>query len=287
MYQKSNDGTATLFLISLPIGNGKDITLRAIETLKQVDAIFCEDTRITSQILKEYSIVKKLIINHDHNELDNVDLALKYLDEGQNIGLVSDAGTPIISDPGYKIVNRVIERGYNVVAIPGATAFIPALITSSLEPKPFLFYGFLSNKESKRRKELESLKKLEYTIIFYEAPHRLIEMINDLGNIFGNRKISISREITKKYEEIFRGTIADYIEDNKTIKGEIVVVVEAFKESKGEHKDTLCEQVDYYISLGYKKMDAIKEVASDNKLTKSEVYNDYHGGKNETDCRVG
>lgn len=279
MYQKSNDGKETLFLIALPIGNIKDITLRAIEILKQVDVIFCEDTRVTALILKEYNIVKRLIINHDHNENENIDLVLSYLNEGKSVGLVSDAGTPIISDPGYKIVAKVIEKGYNVVAIPGATAFIPALITSSLEPKPFLFYGFLSNREVKRRKELESLKKLEYTIIFYEAPHRLKEMINDLGNIFGDRKISISREITKKYEEIFRGTINEFIRQDKTLKGEIVVVVEAFKEKNISHKGTLSEQVDYYISLGYKKMDAIKEVANDNELNKSEVYNNYHGGK--------
>lgn len=278
MYQKSNDGKATLFLIALPIGNMKDITLRAIETLKEVDVLFCEDTRVTAQILKEFNIAKHLIINNDHNETENIDLALSYLKDNKNIGLVSDAGTPIISDPGYKIVTKVITEGYNVVAIPGATAFIPALITSSLEPKPFLFYGFLSNRETKRRKELENLKKLEYTIIFYEAPHRIKEMINDLGNIFGDRKISISREITKKYEEIFRGTTSEFIKGNKDLKGEIVVVVEAFKDNKVNNNGTLTEQVDYYIKLGYKKMDAIKEVASDNGLNKSEVYNNYHGG---------
>ena len=203
MSQKSYDNSPTLYLIPTPIGNLEDITLRSISILKQVEVIFCEDTRVTSLLLNHLNIKKKLISSHNFNEANNENKLLEYLNHGVDIGLVTDRGTPIISDPGYELVKVAIENNYNVVGLPGPTAFVPALITSGISPQPFLFYGFLNNKESKAKKELEELKKEKATIILYESPHRLKNTIKNMLNILGNRNISISREISKKFEEIF------------------------------------------------------------------------------------
>ena len=183
MSQKSYDNTPTLYLIPTPIGNLEDITLRAINILKAVEVVFCEDTRITRLLLNHLDIKKKLIASHKFNESTNSDKLLEYLNNGYNVGLVTDRGTPIISDPGYELVKIAIENKYNVVALPGPTAFVPALITSGLSPQPFLFYGFLNNKESKRKKELENLKEETATMIFYESPHRIIETINKINRL--------------------------------------------------------------------------------------------------------
>ena len=227
MSQKSyRNELATLFLIPTPIGNMEDISVRCLNTLKEVEVIFSEDTRVTQQLLNHFNIKKKLVSSHSYNEKMNTEKLLEYLESGKNVGLVTDRGTPIISDPGYILAKVAIEAGYNVVAIPGVTAFVPALIASGLNPQPFLFYGFLSNKSSKRKKELSVLKKYPYTLIFYEAPHRLIEMLNDILEVLGNRKIAISREISKKFEEIYRGHIVDVIDEVKDAKGEFVIVVD-------------------------------------------------------------
>ena len=230
MSQKSYDGSNSLYLIPTPIGNFEDMTLRSIETLKMVDILFCEDTRITKQMLNRLEINKKLISSNDHNEESTKNLAIKYLEEGKNIGIVTDRGTPIISDPGYKVVEEVIKKGYNVIPLPGANALIPALIASGVNPSPFMFYGFLNAKKSKREKELENLKNYPVTIIFYEAPHRIIEMLESIKEIFGDRNISISREISKKHEEVYRGSITSVLEELIDPKGEFVIVVEGNKE---------------------------------------------------------
>ena len=207
MSQKSYDGSPTVYLIPTPIGNMEDITLRALHLLESVDVLFSEDTRVTSLLLNYYHIKKKLISSHKYNETKNSSKLLSYLEQGKSVGIVSDRGTPVISDPGYELAIVAIKNGYNVVGLPGATALIPALITSGISPMPFLFYGFLNNKPSKRRKELESLKKISATLIFYEAPHRLEQTLQDMIQILGNRNVSISREISKKYEEIYRETL--------------------------------------------------------------------------------
>ena len=183
---------AKLYLIPTPIGNFDDISIRVINVLKEVDIIFCEDTRTTSILLSKLNIKKKLIASHKYNESKNINKILKYLSENLVVGIVSDRGTPVISDPGYILTKNVIENGYEVVAIPGPTAFVPALIASGINPHHFLFYGFLDSKRSQRKKELENLKLERHTIIFYEAPHRLNETINDMKMILGNnRKVSI------------------------------------------------------------------------------------------------
>lgn len=280
MSQKSYDNTPTLYLIPTPIGNMEDITIRAVNTLKMVDVIFCEDTRVTLQLLKHYDINKKLISSHEYNESKNKEKLLEFLKSGLNVGLVSDRGTPIISDPGYELANFAIENGYNVVSLPGPTALIPALTSSGISPMPFYYYGFLKPQDSARRKELEFLKNIDATLIIYEAPHRINKTLIDLGNILGNnRKISISREITKKYEEIYRGTIKELIEQNNEYKGELVIVVEGNKNTTEYKNLSIYDHVNLYIEDGKSSMDAIKIVARERGMKKSEVYDLYHNIK--------
>lgn len=276
MSQKSYDNSPTLYLIPTPIGNMEDITIRALNILREVEVIFCEDTRVTMNLLNYFDIKKKLISSHNFNEANNKNKLLEYLSNGYNVGLVSDRGTPIISDPGYELAKFAIEEGYNVVSLPGATALIPALTSSGISPMPFYYYGFLNSKDSQRRKELENLKNIKATLIIYEAPHRINKTLKDLGNILGNRKISISREISKKYEEIYRGTIQELIDQNNEYKGELVIVIEGNTEEVKFENLTIKEHVDFYINDGYSVMDAIKLTTKDRGLKKSEVYDQYH-----------
>ena len=272
MSQKSYDNKPTLYLIPTPIGNMEDITLRSINTLKEVDVIFSEDTRETLKLLNYLEINKKLISCHKFNE-DKVYLkVIEYLKNGSNVGLVTDRGTPIISDPGYVSAYNVIKEGYNVVGLPGATAFVPALIISGINPNQFLFYGFLDSKKSHKKKELEELKEYKYTMILYESPFRIIETLELIDEIMGERNISVSREISKKYEEIYRGTPKSVIQELKEPKGEFVIVVEGnTKEVSYENIDIL-DHVNMLINQGISEKDAIKEVAKLHKIPKNEVY---------------
>lgn len=276
MSQKSYNGTPTLYLIATPIGNMEDITYRAVKILEEVEVIFSEDTRVTNQLLTYLGIQKKLISNHQYNEIENKEKLLSYLKDGYNVGLVTDRGTPVISDPGYELAKIAIENGYNVVSIPGACAFVSALIVSNIDCFPFTFYGFLNSKGSKRRKELEALKKLDHAIIFYESPHRLSETLIDMLEILGNRKCSISREITKKFEEVYRGNIEEIIDQTKDAKGEFVIVVEGNKNVNSFDNLTLVEHVNLYIKEGYDKKEAIKKVAKERQINKNEVYMEYN-----------
>ena len=277
MSQKSYNNTPSLYLIPTPIGNMEDITIRAINTLKMVDVVFCEDTRVTGQLLKYLEINKKLISSHEYNETKNKEKLLEYLSNGLNVGLVSDRGTPIISDPGYELAKFAMEQGYNVVSLPGATALIPALTSSGISPMPFYYYGFLNSKDSARRKELEFLKNIDATLILYEAPHRINKSLIDMGNILGNnRKICISREITKKYEEIYRGTIEELINQNNDYKGELVIVVEGNTKTTEFKSLSIEEHISLYVEDGKSSMDAIKLVAKERGMKKSEVYDIYH-----------
>ena len=279
MSQISYNNTPTLYLIPTPIGNLDDITLRAIKVLEEVEVIFSEDTRVTSLLLNHLNIKKKLISNHEHNEKLNADKLLEYLKNGHSVGLVSDRGTPVISDPGYEMAKVAIENNFNVVSLPGATALIPALTVSGIEPMPFLYYGFLNSKDSKRRKELEELKNEKYTMIFYEAPHRITKTLEEMLEVLGNRQISISREITKKFEEVYRGTIKELIEETKEIKGEIVIVVSGNKEEISYDDLSIIDHVNLYIKNGLNSKDAIKKVAQDRNAKKSDIYNEYHRGE--------
>jgi len=279
MSQKSYDGSNSLYLIPTPIGNLEDITLRSINMLKKVDVIFCEDTRIAGMLLNKLEIKKKLISCNNINEEQVKDKVLLQLQNGLNVGLITDRGTPIISDPGYKSVDYVIKNGYNVIGLPGPTALIPALITSGIEPSPFLFYGFLNSKNSKLEKELEELVSLKYTLIFYESPHRILSMLTSLLKVFGDRKISVNREISKLYEEIYRGKISEVIEEiPKDIKGEFVIVVEGNKETPNYSNISIRDHVVSYVNLGYSEKEAMKLVARDRKMSKSDIYKEYVNG---------
>ena len=272
MSQKSYDNTPTLYIVPTPIGNLEDMTLRSINVLKNVDVIFSEDTRITLNLLNHFEIRKHLVSMYKFNEASSSEKMLEYLKLGKNVALVSDRGTPIVSDPGNVCTKKVIEEGFNVVSLPGATALIPALTSSGLDASKFLFYGFLSNKSSLRKKELEKIKKERYTIVFYEAPHRILDMLKDLNEVLGDRFISISREISKKYEEIYRGRISIIIDEMGTPKGEYVVIVEGNSDIDDYSDISIKEHVAIYIEEGYSEKDAIKMVAKERKIQKNEVY---------------
>ena len=280
MWQSSYDDSPTLYLVPTPIGNLEDMTYRSINILSTVEVIFSEDTRVTLQLLNHFDIKKKLIALHDHNEDIEKEKVLEYLKNGKSVAIVTDRGTPIISDPGYKTVKYVTDNGYNVVGLPGANAFVPALITSGIEPSPFMFYGFLNSKDSKRKAELESLKFCKYTIIFYEAPHRIKKTMEEILEIFGDRQVSLSREISKKFESIYRGNISDLLSTLNNIKGEFVIVVSPYKEDNSNNNElSVIDNVKLYIENGMEVMDAIKRVAKERNIPKNEIYREYHRRK--------
>ena len=282
MWQKSYDGGACLYLIPTPIGNMEDMTYRAVKVLESIDVLFCEDTRVTQNLLNYFNIKKKLISLHDHNEDAVKEKVLCYLEDNKNVGIVTDRGMPIISDPGYKTVKYISDKGFNVVALPGACAFVPALIVSGISPQPFLFYGFLDSKFEKRKKELESLKFNSNTMIFYEAPHRILKTMELMLDVFGDREVSLSREISKRYESVYRGKISKLLPSLESIKGEFVIVVSGSEiESLVDEDKSIIEQVNFYVDNGMSSMEAIKMVACDNKLKKSDVYAEYHRGDNK------
>lgn len=275
--QKSfENDKATLYLVATPIGNLEEITFRAINILKQVNYIAAEDTRNTIKLLNYYDIKAKLISHHEHNLGKAIPKILNILEEGNDVALVSDAGYPAISDPGYELVKATIKKDFNVVVISGPNACINALVVSGLVPQPFLFYGFLSHQESKKKKELEALKTKKETIVFYESPHRYKKTLKQMLTIFGNRNIALVRELTKRHEEIIRATIQEVLEIND-IKGELVLVVEGNKEDQVISFDFgLVEHVELLIDSGMTSKEAIKEVAKLRGIPKNEVYKAYH-----------
>lgn len=279
MWQNSYDGSPSVYIVPTPIGNLGDITNRALETLKNVDVIFSEDTRVTLQLLNYFNIKNKLIHMDDHNEDTVKEKVLEYLKNDKNVAMVTDRGTPIISDPGYKTVKFLKEKGYNVIALPGACAFVPALVMSSISSEHFTFYGFLSSKTSKMYEELENLKDSDYTLVFYEAPHRIIKTLNAMLEVFGDRYISISREISKLHESVFVGKISEVINTFVDIKGEFVIIVSPNNETVSTTM-SIIDSVNMYIRSGLNSMEAIKRVAKERKIPKNDVYMEFHrGGK--------
>ncbi len=279
MSQKSYNDSPSLYLIPTPIGNLDDITIRALNTLKAVDLLLCEDTRETGKLLSRYEIKNKLSSCHEFNEEKIKSYVIAELKKGLNVGLVTDQGTPIISDPGYLIVKEVIKEGFNVISLPGATAFVPALTCSGIDPSPFLFYGFLNSKDAKQKSELNSLKDVKYTIIFYESPHRIKNTLKNMLEIFGDRKISICREISKLYEEIYRDNISVLVDIVDDMKGEFVLVVEGNHEVADYSDLSIVEHVNLYVDDGMSDKEAIKLVAKERNIAKSIVYKEYHIGK--------
>lgn len=269
---------AILYLVATPIGNLKDITFRAIEVLREVDKIYAEDTRTSGVLLSHYDIHTKLESYHEYNQDLKSDQILNELKSGMKLAIISDAGLPVISDPGYKIASLAIQNEIAVSTIPGASAGISALIASGLAPMPYTFYGFLDSKHAKRLKELEELKYLPYTLIFYEAPHRIEETLKDMHEVLGNRSVVLARELTKTYEEFLRGTIEEILLA-LPLKGEMVLLVEGYSEKNTEIHPY--EKIDEFIALGYKPNEAIKEVAKLTNVNRSELYKEYLEYKNK------
>ena len=273
--QKSYENSiyGKLYIIPTPIGNLDDITIRAINTLKEVDIIYAEDTRETLNLLKKLNITKKVESCHKYSEKLHLEKIINILKSGQNIGYVTDRGTPLISDPGNYIVENAIKENITVIALPGASALLPALNMSGLSNERFLFYGFLDSKPNIAKQELINIKDIKYTIIFYESPHRIERTLNLMLNVLGDRKIAIVREISKIYEEVIRDNISNIIKICDKIIGEIVIVIEGSKEE--EKNINYKDKIDELINKGYSKKDAVKEIADCYNISKNKLYNEY------------
>jgi 16S rRNA (cytidine1402-2'-O)-methyltransferase len=268
--------SSKLYIVSTPIGNLDDITFRAIKILKEVDLIACEDTRTTKKLLYRFQIQKQLTIYHEHNEVEKAAELLSILKEGKSIALVSDAGTPGISDPGYRIVKLASENGVQVVPVPGASAAVAALSVSGLPTSSFTFLGFLPKQNKQLTEYLETIKDRTETLIFYESPKRVIKTLEVMGQVFGERNLSVSREITKIYEETLRGSVSDVISNLKSrdsLKGEFVLVVEGSSQNKEKmDPETVDEVLSHFKKEGYTLKDAVKQITSDSGMSKSVVY---------------
>ena len=275
MEKEVENNMGILYIVSTPIGNLDDITLRAIETLKSVDVIAAEDTRHTLKLLNRLEISKPLISYHRHNEEVRKNLLIEKLNNGENIALVSDAGTPGISDPGMEVIKSAIDNNIEIVPVPGATAFVPALICSGLNTSEFVFLGFLPLNKKLRKIKLEEIKETNKTIIIYEAPHKLKQTLKDLDEILEERKLCIAREISKIHEEYSRGTIKELIEKFENVKGEIVIVIEGNNNIVKENifdSMTIEEHYEFYVKKGYERKEIIKMISKDRNLTKNDVY---------------
>lgn len=278
MEKENKNGT--LYIVATPIGNLEDITLRAIRILNEVDLIAAEDTRHTLKLLNHLEISKPLISYHRHNEEVKSDVLIEKLREGNNIALVSDAGTPGICDPGEEVINRCINLNINIVPIPGACAMINSLICSGISTKEFTFLGFLPLNKKLRKNKLDEIEKSNKTIIIYEAPHKLQTTLKDLKAILKDeRKIVLAREITKIHEEFIRGSIDDLIQMSENIKGEIVLIIEennnnVIKENE-LNKLSIEEHYKFYENQGLDKKNIIKKIAKDRNVNKNDIYKNF------------
>ena len=271
----------TLYIVGTPIGNLSDITYRAVETLKSVDIILAEDTRQTLKLLNHFEIQKYLISYHRHNEDEKIQKVVELLDTGKNLALVSDAGMPIISDPGQNLIKYLVENKYKVEVIPGVTAMITAIVKSGMDSTRFCFEGFLSVSKKQRIERLKSLINEPRTMIFYEAPHKILYTLKDMYSMWGNRKICIARELTKIHEEYIYTDFLQAIDniENYGIKGEIVIVIEGADPKKLQEEEAnklkdidVIALVKEYMEKGDTKKDAIKKVAKLKGVNKNEVY---------------
>jgi len=274
--QKSfaNDN-AKLYIVSTPIGNLEDITLRAINTLKTVDLIYCEDTRNTVKLLNHYDIKTKMKSFHLFNENEITSEVIGQIKNGLNIALVSDAGSPCISDPGWILVSEAIRNDIDVIVVPGVVAGITALVASGLSTERFTFYGFLSSKQKKRTEELKELKNRTETVILYEAPHRIKATLEDIDAIMPERQIVLARELTKKFEEYSRGTAREILEELDVVKGEMVIVLEGNKETEKDEELinlSIEEHYRFYLDQGMDSKTALKQVATDRGIPKRDIY---------------
>jgi 16S rRNA (cytidine1402-2'-O)-methyltransferase len=276
--------SGTLYLVATPIGNLEDITFRAIRILKEADVIACEDTRHTQQLLNHYSITTSTVSYHEHNELTRAPELVLQLEEGGHIALVSDAGMPVISDPGYRLVQLAIRHNIPVVPIPGASALVAALSAAGLPVDKFRFLGFLPAKKSQRRKAIEELRGAYKTLVFYEAPHRLVDMLEDVKDVLGDPPVVVAREVTKVHEEFCRGTASEVIArfKKKPVKGEITVLVapQLATRSAAQDKESIREEVTRLMSAeGLDERAALKLVARTRRIPRSDAYRRMQGEK--------
>lgn len=274
----------TLYLVPTPIGNLEDMTFRAIRMLKEADFIAAEDTRQTKKLCNYFEIETPVMSYHEHNKEVSGQKILDMLEQGKTVALVSDAGMPCISDPGYDIVVQAVAEQYSVVPLPGPNAALTALIASGLETKHFYFYGFLQRHKKERKAELEKLRYIPYTMMFYEAPHRLGETLVSMKDVLGNRNVVLCRELTKKFEEFIRGSLEEVIHWAKEneVRGEFCVLVEGSTEEAVSEEAwwealTVEGHVEYYIEeKGLSSKEAIKVVTKDRNMSKRDVYQAYH-----------
>ena len=266
----------TLYLVATPIGNLLDITFRTLDVLRSVDVIACEDTRHTLKLLNHFRVSNRLVSYHEHNEHERADELADRLIKGESVAVVSDAGTPGICDPGFRIVQRAIEIGADVVAIPGAVAFVAALTASGLATDSIFFGGFLPAKKGERRRRLEEVRDVPATLVFYEAPHRLGKSLADSAEILGSRGAAVGRELTKLHEEIARGSLADLAARFavKNVKGEIVLVIDRASAKMIEQPSvkTLSKRVKALEKEGLDHKSSLKKAAKEFGLSKSEAY---------------
>ena len=265
-----------LYIVATPIGNLEDITIRALKMLQDADLIAAEDTRQTLKLLNHFEISKPLISYHRHNEEIKSNILIEKLENGENIALVSDAGTPGICDPGEEVIRKAIEEGITVIPIPGACAMINALIVSGLPTKEFNFLGFLPLNKKLRKEKLNEIEKSEKTIIIYEAPHKMKSTLLDLKNILKNRKIVLARELTKIHEEFIRKNIDELLQEIDNLKGEMILIIEGNKIENKEENElnnlSLEEHYKYYEKQGLDKKEIIKKIAKDRNVNKNEIY---------------
>lgn len=266
----------TLYLVATPIGNLDDITLRAIKILKDVDFIAAEDTRHSLKLLNHLEISKPLISYHRHNEDIKTNLLIDKLLDGKNIALISDAGTPVISDPGEEVVKEALKNNINVIPIPGACALINALIASGLDASEFTFIGFLPLNKKNRKEKLNEIRNSKNTTILYEAPHKLLSTLQDLSKILDNRKIVLAKELTKIHETFISGTADELLNTLENPKGEFVIMIEKSQEKFDENSYlnslSLEEHFVFYQAQGFSKNEIIKKIAKDKNVNKNEIY---------------
>lgn len=278
--QKSfENGKSTLYLVPTPIGNLSEMSPRAIEVLQSVDVIACEDTRTSGTLLRHFDIHKRLIACHNFNEENSAKGIVALLEEGNNVALISDAGYPLINDPGQKLVKLATDAGYNVVPVSGPSAFLNALVASGLIAQPFLFVGFLPQGNGEREKKLQEYKSYPMTMVFYEAPHRIEKMLKSCLKILGNRECVLARELTKIHEEFIRGSLEEIIEILPELRGEMVIVMDGNHEDPYENLNDsdILKQVSELTDAGVSTRDAVKQIAKKTGLSKNVIYNMVNG----------
>lgn len=272
----------TLFLVPTPIGNLSEMTPRAIDVLNSVDVIACEDTRTSGQLLKHFDIHKRLVAYQNFNEESSADGLINLLSKGQNVALITDAGYPLMSDPGQRVVRKATEQGYNVVPISGCNAMLNALVASGLIVQPFIFIGFLPPSSSLCKKKLQEYVNYPMTLVFYEAPHRIEKMLKACLEVLGDRECSLARELTKVHEEFLRGTISEILEEVDGLKGEMVICIAGNSDEPKKDIDAgfILDTVREVIARGMSTSDAVKETAKKLNIPKNKVYELVHSQDN-------